>query len=360
MLTARARLLSYPYYLVIDPSNICNLKCPLCPTWHDVKRRPKGKMTMKMFKEIIDEVGPFLFMLNLCNWGEPLLNPDFIEMIRYAKSYNIVVGFSTNLNYLPDAMAEKLVDSGVDLIVLSVDGVTQETYSAYRTGGNLETVMANIKKIQHLKAMKKETSGTETFSKETLGRDKLSKGTPDVAWQYIVNRHNENEVEIAKKLASQLGLILWLMPIRTAMDKELTMPLYERVNETKDWLPHNPAYNRYAYEILPETKTKQSFCKWLWNASVVNWDGSISPCCAVYDKKWDFGSYIYTGRFSFHRTWNSSSYILARRLIASFLKGSVKSQSHSHKCLYGNLYGKEAEDKSLICKHCTKYGFLES
>jgi MoaA/NifB/PqqE/SkfB family radical SAM enzyme len=250
----KSRLRSYPYNIVSDPTNIYTLRCPLCPTWQDHEGRPKGKMSIELFRSVIDETRHYLFTLNLCNWGEPLLNPALPEMIAYAKNYNIIVGLSTNLKILSENTGEAIATSGLDIMVISLDGASAETYSKYRTGGDSEAVIANIKKLL-------------AFKKE-------AKKFPLLIWQLLVNRYNEKEIEKAKAMAEGLGTYFVLSPLRTSMGKELILPLYERIKEMKDWLPENPLYNKYLYKIGPETRTRQKKCKWLWTDAVINWDGS--------------------------------------------------------------------------------------
>lgn len=328
----RSYLFSYPYTLVIDPTNICNLRCPLCPTWQDLKARPKGKMDLQTFSALLDEVGPYLFALTLCNWGEPLLNPELPKMIENAKKFNAVVGLSTNLNHLPDETAKRIVDSGIDIIVISLDGVTQESYSRYRRGGNIETVFRNIEELNSYR--------------------KNNTASPLLIWQFLVNKHNEHEIPLAQEMARKMGLLFQPSPMRTAMGKELLLPLYERVKEMKDWLPDNPAYSKYDHEIKPETRTNQATCKWLWNSTVVNWDGSISPCCGIFQKEWDFQvCYNDSGEkaLTLHQAWNSHRYKLARKLVAAHLKKSKNLES----------FIQQSEKEGLICSKCIRYGFLE-
>lgn len=328
----RSVLKSYPYYMVIDPTNVCNLKCPLCPTWQDTKSRPKGRMRIGTFRKLLDETGPYLFAVNLCNWGEPLLNPDLPSMIRYAKHYNTVTGLSTNLNYLPDETARELVESGTDIIIVSLDGATQESYERYRKDGNLQEVLRNIEKLNAYR-----------------GNDQ---DFPLLIWQFLVNRYNEAEIGKARDMAAQLGMQFFPSPMRTSMGKELLLPLHERVMEMKEWLPGNPEYNRYAYEITPETRTRQETCRWLWNSTVVNWDGSVSPCCGVFEKTWDFATSRPDPKgksLTLHQAWNSPRYRLARKLVSSHMKDS------RHKT---GLLMKSAHE-GLICAKCVQFGFLE-
>lgn len=329
----RSILKSYPYSLVLDPTNICNLKCPLCPTWQDSAARPKGKMGIETVRRLLHEAGPYLFTVNLCNWGEPLLNPDLASIIREAKKYNTVVGLSTNLNYLPDGTEQALVESGIDILVVSLDGTTQESYSQYRRGGTLTTVLQNIERLNASRGGNKPDS-------------------PLLIWQFLVNRHNELEVEKARDMAENLGMWFFPSPMRTSMGKELLLPLYERVSEIQDWLPENPVYNKYAYTITPSTRTRQETCRWLWNSTVVNWDGSVSPCCGVFEKIWDFETCRFDQagqKLTLHHAWNSPRYRMARRLVSGHMKKSENLDS----------LVRLAEEEGLICAKCIRYGFLE-
>ena len=140
---------------------------------------------MHKFRKILDEIGPHLFTINLCNWGEPFLNPDLPQMIEYAKQFNVVVGLSTNLNYLPDAAAEKAINAGIDIVVISIDGLTQETYSKYRQGGDIQKVFSNIEKLNYYK---------NKADKKTL-----------LIWQFLINKYNEAELESARESADKWG-----------------------------------------------------------------------------------------------------------------------------------------------------------
>jgi MoaA/NifB/PqqE/SkfB family radical SAM enzyme len=252
-------------------------------------------------------------------------------MIEHAKTFNIIVGLSSNLNYLPEEKAKYLVESGIDIIVISLDGASGESYSKYRAGGDFDTVLRNVNTLLSLK--------------------KSNRPFPLLIWQFLVNSYNENEIDAARNMAEKLGLQFFASPIRTHMGKELLYPLHERVKAVKEWLPKNPAYNRYAYKITPKTKTRQKTCKWLWNTAVANWDGSLSPCCGVFEKAWDFTVYTYRagGRKSFHHAWNSERYQLARKMIHTYEKNP-----RNLKPLF-----QETEQQQLICTKCIRYGFLE-
>ena len=128
------------------------------------------------FKKIIDQIGPYLYSLHLYNWGEPLLNEELVDMIRYAKKFKIMVQVSTNLSILDENLARGLIESGLDHLIVSVDGITNESYSMYRVGGDLQKV-SNIKTITAIKM-------------------KLNSERPAITGQFLVNRHNESEVRM--------------------------------------------------------------------------------------------------------------------------------------------------------------------
>ena len=134
-------LISMPYRYYIDPTNLCNLRCPLCPTGRMELQRPRGRMNLEDFKRIVDQIAPYAYYVELYNWGEPFLHPQIFDMIRYASERKISVQLSSNLNYFNEEMAEQAVASGLTRLLVSVDGATQETYEKYRCGGRLEVVL---------------------------------------------------------------------------------------------------------------------------------------------------------------------------------------------------------------------------
>src|SRR3990172_12203818 len=134
-----------PSNLTLDIGNICDLRCPLCPTGIGDRSASKGVMGLAQFRQIIDEVGGRVLTVNLHNWGEPLLNKHLVAMIAYAKSYGLEVRISSNLNALTEPVAEGLLRVGLDKLYVSCDGITPESYAQYRRGGDYATVMGNLR-----------------------------------------------------------------------------------------------------------------------------------------------------------------------------------------------------------------------
>ncbi len=250
-----------PPILMIEPTNICNLKCPLCPSGNGSLKRKKGYMEFSLFKKLIDEIKEKTSMVVLWNQGEPFLNKEFLRMVKYASSQKLFTLVSSNLNIMPSA--EEIIDSGLDSIIVSLDGVTQETYNQYRVNGSLEKVMENVKKL--IKAKKKANSKI-----------------PYIRWQFLVMKHNENEISEIRRLAKEIGV-----------DKlELkSIQIYSK-EDIENFLPKNPKYRRYNisdgdFELKFTFKNR---CKRLWTDPVVNWNGEISVCCFDKDIQFKVGN----------------------------------------------------------------------
>jgi len=135
----------FPIHLDIEATSICNLKCPFCATAHE--KYSKGYMSMALYKRIIDEGSEKgLYSIKLNFRGEPLLHPEIGEMIFYAKQKGIVdVFFNTNATVLTEEAAERLMDSGLDRIIVSFEGFTKEIYEKNRVGAKFENVISNIR-----------------------------------------------------------------------------------------------------------------------------------------------------------------------------------------------------------------------
>lgn len=278
----KAFLTGYPSIALIDPANVCNLKCPLCPTGQG-RQTQRGYMRVDLFKKIIGELSPYLFEVWLYNWGEPFLNPDIFELIEISDKNNISTTISSNLNYFPEGHEIKLVKSGLERLIVSLDGVSQESYGAYRKEGKVDQVIANVKRIVDAK---KKTGSTLPFIK----------------LQFLVNRFNENEMNLAKQLAENLKV-----------DIEFKTFMFNAKNESlrKKWEPRNERFIRYDSTTGRDLNLKEYSCDWLWLYAVINWDGKVTPCCNWMEKGiFEFGD-LKTN--TFREIWNNKYFISARK-----------------------------------------------
>lgn len=286
-------LFGYPYWLTVDPTNLCNLRCPFCPTGQRRQNsRPSVVMPLKMFKSIMRKIGAYLLYTEFCNWGEPFLNKNLFEMIKIAKSYGSQTFISSNLNIkMDEKAAEELVKSGLDRMTISLDGASQETYEKYRIDGSFKLVLENILLIADAKK-------------------RLNSATPHLHWQFLVWKHNQHEIETARKMAQFIGV----------NDIGFTAPFGDR-----SWISSIDEYNNYLEKETSDGEKEITFkhaqtklCNWLWDAITINADGSISPCCSVEDKKDDFLMYKWYKPFFF--IWNHSEFIKARKWVAGKIK----------------------------------------
>ena len=282
-ITKRHRVWGVPPVLTVEPTNICNLRCPLCVTGNGSMERPYGRMDLDTYKILIDEIGDRVLYLVFFNQGEPYLHRQFNEFVAYAKRRRIYVTTSTNAHYFDAENAEAVVRSGIDTLIVSVDGATQETYEHYRAGGSLEKVKQGIR---NLAAAKK----------------RLRRRTPFIYMQFLVMRHNEHEIPAMEQLARELEV-----------DKLLRKNIQvETLQEAQEWLPRSERYRRYHLmeNDFVVKRGGQGVCMRPWLTTMVNWDGTVVPCC--FDKN----GHHTTGDLreaSFAQIWNANTYSQFRK-----------------------------------------------
>ncbi len=253
-----------PISLNVEPTTHCNLRCPECPSGLRSFSRPTGMLEEKMFQNIIDQVKDKLIYLTFYFQGEPFLNPRFPNMVRYASDRGIFTFTSTNAHFIDEENAVKIIQSGLDKLIISMDGTTQEVFEKYRVGGQLEKVLEGTRNMVRLKK-------------------KLKSKTPYLVIQFLVVRHNEHQVEEARKLTKELGVDE--IKFKTAQ--------IENFQLGNDLIPHNQKYSRYQKKKDGQYQIKNSLlnrCWKLWSGSVMTWDGKILPCCFDKDAKYDFGN----------------------------------------------------------------------
>jgi len=308
------KVYGHPYKLTVETGNLCNLRCALCPMrWGSKTDVPRGFLSFKVFKKTIDELGKYLIEIDLFNWGEPFLNKDIFKIIKYAESKKIAVTVSSNLTYSNKDYAKKIVDSGLSHLIVSLDGASQETAEKYKRGTNFERVIKNMAKITEVKK-------------------KFNKKRPVVTWRILVNKYNENDIPRARELAKSLGVAFSLGCIRCDTAKEIFMSLAEQYENIRPWLPSDERYSMYDYSKRRKKMVLCNDCSFLWTQSVINWDGSVLPCCTIFDPIYKFGNMLET---PFRAIWNNEKYTSSRRLIAggnSAIK-TICNTCHNHEAM---------------------------
>jgi len=290
----RTYVLGHPYILFVDTLNVCNLHCPLCPTGVGMNGRKKGAMTKEVFERVLKELGPYAIEMFLYNWGEPLLHPDTFFFIREAEELGIRTILSSNMNVLDEEKCREMIRSGLQRLIISMDGVTSEAYRTYRIGGNLEEVKKNVKLLTRMK-------------------DRLGSTRPHTILQFLVFRHNEHEVSGVKDLAAELGVDdVEIMGGYLGGEGHTPYTEHPETQELREkWLSRNPAYRGEFDYFREDGYLCDNRCHFLWRTLVVNWDGSLTPCCCVYDEKADFGNLM---EEPFSKVWNNPKYRSARAI----------------------------------------------
>lgn len=268
-----------PFNVSIEPTTNCNLGCPECASGLKNFTRPTGNLDDDFYKKTVDEIGDRLIYLYFYFQGEPYMHPKFLELVKYASQKNIYTVTSTNAHFLTERKAKETVESGLDRILISIDGTTQEIYEQYRIGGSLEKVIEGTKNL-------------------VLARKELKSKTPHIIFQFLVVKPNEHQVEEVKRLAEEIGVDE--VKLKTAQ-------VYDFENGDA-LIPSTEKYSRYKKQPDGKFKIKNELlnhCWKLWHSCVITWDGKIVPCCFDKDAQHQLGD---LNSKSFAEIWQSNLY----------------------------------------------------
>lgn len=282
-----------PLKLIFDPTNACQLKCPLCPTGLGMVDRQKGHADLGLFKNLMEQVGDYVFVVDFYNWGEPLLNPKLHEFISIADTYNVISRISSNLSLrLSDERIDRLLTSGISEIIISLDGATKQTHTKYRRNSDFDLICENMRRLAE-------------------ARRRLGQSRPLLTWQFVVFRFNEHEVDRAAAMAAEIGVdrIKFQSPF---LQPERYRLSDEDKQEIASWAPVNPRYHAHI------AKTRETHrCGWHYTTGVINWDGAVAPCCTTFEKADDFGTLGKMGEHSYVSVVNNSAFQRARKFLSA-------------------------------------------
>ena len=317
-----SRLIAKPLNVVVDPSNACQLKCPGClhREGGDLSAWDKSRLQEQEVDELLRNFGPYAVFSGLFNWGEPLINRNISDYIGKINRYLIDTRVSSNLSLSFDV--ERLVGSGLQMLILSVDGVTQSGLEKYRRGVRAELVFENMRKLVALKK-------------------KLKSNTPHLIWQFLMFEHNLHEVPDAEYLAKSIGVnqISFVRPYNFRYDNVVPANNVEnrrivfhyddmawkgRLRIFKDVLCDaiDEEYENFMNVRTTRAKLSGDFggpaknlCRWLYEQTVMDANGRIMPCTAApMNNSWFFT------HISDADVFNSPAHISARNLSADISK----------------------------------------
>lgn len=274
-----------PISISFEPTTSCNLRCPECPSGLRAFTRPTGMLKKDFFHETIDQLANELLYLTFYFQGEPYLNTDFLDMVSYATKKGIYTATSTNAHYLTEANAKKTIESGLDRLIISIDGTSQDVYQQYRVGGRLDKVLQGARNIVKWK-------------KEMKSR------TPFVIFQFLVVKPNEHQMDEVKQLADEIGVdAVWFK----------TAQVYDYENDPHNLIPTKEKYSRYkknADGVFAFKNSLDNHCWRLWHSPVITWDGMVVPCCFDKDAQHRLGD---LKDKPFKEIWQDKDYVHFRK-----------------------------------------------
>ncbi len=278
-----------PFTVSIEPTTACNLRCPECPSGLRSFSRPTGNLKADFFRKTMEEIHKDLMYLIFYFQGEPYINPKFLEMVKYASDRGVYTITSTNAHFLNDENAKKTIESGLDRLIISVDGTTQEVYEQYRKEGTLENVLMGARNVVKWKK-------------------KLKSATPHIIFQFLVVKPNEHQIPEVYKLAEEIGVDEVKLKTAQVYDYKNGNPLIPTLEE----------YARYHKQPDGTWDVKHELvnhCWKLWHSCVITWDGLVVPCCFDKDAEHRLGD---LKESSFKELWQGEAY---QRFRTAILKG---------------------------------------
>ncbi|MDP4238053.1 MAG: radical SAM protein [Bacteroidota bacterium] len=257
----------YPFFISIETTNFCNLRCPECPVGKsNALKTEKTFFNCTLYTKLLAELGPTLHHVILYFQGEPFLNKQLFQLIKQTHEANIYSSTSTNGQFLNEKVAREIIISGLDKLIVSIDGSTQQVYETYRVGGNLQKAIDGIKQLVQCKK-------------------ELKSITPFIEIQFLVLKTNEHQMKEMQNLAKTLQVDR--LTFKTAQ-------LYDFENGN-ELLTTKKRYARYKEGKDGKFKIKghqNNRCWRLWSGAVVNVQGDVLPCCFDKSSAYSFGNIV--------------------------------------------------------------------
>ena len=260
------RISHAPLFVSVEPAAVCQLRCPECPVGRrdngiSTSRNTDKLLSLDLYRKVLGEVKDYAHTMQFYFQGEPLLNKDLAQMIAEAHEAGLYTIVSTNAQAMTRELAEALVSAGLNRIIVSMDGLTQATYGAYRIGGDVEKAKAALR-----------------YLREAKKKLKIEDLRLQIELQCLRLKTNEQEWAELKRTYKALGADR--LSLKTAQ-------LYD-YEKGHDLMPSNPRYSRYEQgaDGLFHRKKRARGCLRVWSGVVVTTTGEVLPCC--YDKSHAF------------------------------------------------------------------------
>ena len=265
------RVIGQPFYLTLESGNLCNLRCPLCPTTFRGDTMPRGMLSLENAKTILDQF-PALLVVNFSLWGEPFLNKEIFDIIKYARDRKIhtIIQSNFSLPKFDEATAQRILDSDLSELCFSIDGASQESYEVYRRKGDLPKVLRNVEMLSRM-------------------RREQGRQNPHMIWKMVVNQHNEHEIGAARAEAERLGM------------EFVAVEIYAPEHLKGAWKPSRPLEEAG----VPMHSDVSDQCYQLWQVMTVNFNGDVFPCCSEWSPNDSLGNVL---KQPVSEIWNHAEY----------------------------------------------------
>lgn len=274
-----------PPIIQVEPTNVCNLRCHLCPSGLELMKRKKGFLSFELFQRILDELGDVLVLVYLYGWGEPFLNNNLTRFIEACTVNNILTLTSTNGHFLQTVEeAMRVVDAGLTALVIALDGSTQEIYESYRKGGNVEKVKQCIANIEEAKARR-------------------GSPLPYTNLRVVVNRENQEDLSNLELFAKNAGVNMFSYKSLGSLVPS---------DNYKDFEPGNSELRRFDHKSSTFRKGPLIQCPYPYRQPTIFWDGTVVGCEFDYDLQRPWGNIDLKG---FSKLWNGPPALQLRHAI---------------------------------------------
>lgn len=292
-------VLPYPRSIQIEPTARCNLSCRMC-YYNAIKRKQGGMLSLEDFKKIIVTNFNYFHIVRLWGIGEPLLNPDIFEMIRFEKERNNIVNLSTNGMLLNGQNIKKLIDSKLDKLNISIDSVLPKEYEYIRRGASFATLKKNLTNLYELQ-------------KQSISPLKVSVTT-------VVMRSNIHKlidfIPFLKKYGIQRMSIQMIQLNRSGIEFTQKEDIKSLNNTIQDLHRYEAHFKNEGITLsVPEINLSglRKNCLWPWLETYITYDGYITSCC----RNIDMSHYTCGNIFQedFKSIWNNEKYQTFRKLL---------------------------------------------
>lgn len=256
-----------PATLSIEPAAVCNLKCSECVTGRGLLKRENNFIDFGLFKKIIEESSSYLITLNLYFQGEPFLSKDFFKMLKVCSERKIFTIVSTNGHFLDQKVVVKLMDNPPSRILISLDGVSQDSYEKYRVTGDFNKVINGIKNLVKEKERRKYYF-------------------PEIVLQTLVFEHNVNELHEIKNLQNELRVNKFEIKTPQVLFPKKDSTILSKEDKYNRYRKYNPFMLRLLPGLLNSRCLKSAL------GGVITTDGDFVPCCFDKNAEFKYGNII--------------------------------------------------------------------